>query len=318
MLRPLYHASREPDPSRGRLRAVNKRSPLALTAVALTLVACSVIGGRPSSSPEPSSPPTPSASPVPSSTATPTGTPEPTPSAYAGLDGRQFVSVLVTENGKSRVLVPGTKARLTFSDGRVGASAGCNTMSGEYQVAGGKLVVGDLATTEMGCQPNLQAQDEWLAQLLGSRPEVALDGNNLVLTSGSTEATFLDREVAEPDQPLAGITWDLTTIIEGDIASSVPTGASATLLFTKDGQVQIDFGCNSGGGKYVVNGDVIEFSQIVSTDMACLGPKGDVEKAVTAVLNADKVTFSIDADTLTLKAGNNSLQYSGAMDVVSN
>ena len=39
-------------------------------------------------------------------------------------------------------------------------------MSGEYHVAGGVLVVGQMATTEMGCQNNLMDQDQWLANFL--------------------------------------------------------------------------------------------------------------------------------------------------------
>src|SRR4029077_18267591 len=121
---------------------------------------------------------------------TPTGTPS------GKLDGRQFVSVLVTEKGKSKVLVPGTKIRLSFTDGMLGASAGCNSMGGDYQVVNGKLVVGQMSTTEIGCPTNLGEQDQWLAAFLGAKPQIALDGNNLVLTSDDTEVTLVDREQA--------------------------------------------------------------------------------------------------------------------------
>jgi heat shock protein HslJ len=190
-------------------------------------------------------------------------------------------------------------------------------MSGSYHVAGDHLIVGDLATTEMGCQQNLQAQDVWLANLLGAQPQLALDGQNLVLTSDKTVVTLLDREVAEPDQPLVGITWGLTTIIDGDIASSVPEGVSATILFTADGHVQFNSGCNAGGGQYTVDGDSLHFSQIVSTTMACPDPRGSVETAVRAVLDGDPITFSIDGTTLTLKVGDKALQYDAAVDVTS-
>ena len=179
-------------------------------------------------------------------------------------------------------LVTGTKIRLAFAGGNVTASAGCNTMSGGYQVAGDKLVVGQLATTEIGCPPNLQAQDTWLSDLLTAHPQFAVQGSNLILSSGTTVVTLLDREVAEPDQPLVGITWGLTTIIDGQTASSVPEGVSATILFTADGKVQFDSGCNSGGGQYTVDGDSLHFAQIVSTMMACQNPRGSVESAVRA------------------------------------
>jgi heat shock protein HslJ len=115
------------------------------------------------------------------------------------------------------------------------------------------------------------------------------------------------------------ITWSLSSIIDGDAASSIPEGATATLLFKDDGQVQIDFGCNSGGGQYTVDGDTIRFSELVTTDMACGGDKGAVEAAVVSVIKNGDVTFSIDHTTLTLQSPNgHGLQYAAAVDVASN
>jgi heat shock protein HslJ len=225
------------------------------------------------------------------------------------------VSVLVTENGKSKQLVSGTKIRLGFSDGRLSASAGCNHMSGDYDISDGALMVGQMATTEMGCPADLSDQDQWLADFLASGPDVTLNGNELSLANATTQIDFLDREVAEPDQPLTMITWGLTTMLDGDTASSVPQGVTATLLFMDDGTVEIGFGCNSGGGQYAVNGDELTFSQIVSTKMACQGDNGAVESAVTSVLNAESITWSIDHSTLTLQTPDgHGLQYAAAVD----
>ncbi len=232
-----------------------------------------------------------------------------------GLDGRDFVSVLVAENGKSKVLVPGTKIRLGFSDGMLSASAGCNSLGGAYTLDNGKLKVGSMSTTEMGCQTNLMDQDQWLSAFLGSNPDISVDGNNLVLTSETTEITFLDREQAEPDQPLTGITWGLTTLIDADVASSIPAGISASLLFKDDGTFEFNDGCNTGGGTYQTGDGTIHFSQVVQTKKACLGDQAPVEAAVMAVLHADSVKFLIDHTTLSLHAGENGLLYDAAVDV---
>lgn len=297
----------------------HRRLTITLPTLALLLVACSAIGGQTPSTP-PSSGPSSNPAPTASQPPTPTPTPTPAPSSTTpatGLDGRQFVSVTVEKNGALQPLVTGTKIRLTFSGGNVSAAGGCNTMSGSYGVTGGKLVVGELATTEIGCAADLQAQDMWLSNLLVAGPQLTLDGSNLVLTSGTTVVALLDREAAEPDQPLVGITWGLTTIIDGDIASSVPAGVSATILFTADGKVQFDSGCNAGGGNYTVDGDSLHFAQIVTTTMACPDPRGSVETAVRAVLDGDPIKFSIDGTTLTLQVGDKSLQYDAAVDVTS-
>jgi heat shock protein HslJ len=220
----------------------------------------------------------------------------------------------VTVDGADFQLVPGSRIDLSFVDG-LGARAGCNHLFGRYQIDGDTLIVDQMGMTEMGCDPALMAQDQWLIAFLGSRPTFRLAGNDLVLTSGDTVMTLLDREIAEPDQPLAGITWGLSSIITGDAVSSVPGGVVATLLFNADGTVAVHSGCNSGGGTYTVDGNRIDFGEIVMTDMACAGGAGQVEQAVVAVLGADNITFEIDGASLTLMAGANGLQYSAAMDL---
>jgi heat shock protein HslJ len=302
---------------------VNTRLALTTAVVGLALTACSAIGARPSASADPSTAatsPTTSATPAPTSPPSagplPSKSPATSDEPSTGLDGREFVSVLVTVNGESTPLVTGTKIRLSFSNGMIGVSAGCNTMSGPYSLAkSGILAVDQLATTDMGCEQNLMQQDQWLANLVTAKPNLILDGNDLKLTSDKTEIDFLDREQAEPDQSLVGITWGLTTVINGDVASSIPQGVTATLLFDDKGAFTFNDGCNAGGGQYVVDGDVLHLSMVVTTTMACPGDRGSLGASVHDVLNDGDVTFSIDHTTLSLQVAQHGLQYDAAVDV---
>jgi heat shock protein HslJ len=300
---------------------MNSRLAITIAVLGVSLAACSAIGARPSGSaaPSPADPsPSNSATAPATSTPAPTNTAQPSSTATAKLDGRQFVSVLVTENGKSKQLVTGTRIRLGFSDGSLSAYAGCNHMSGDYKVVDGRLTIGDLATTEIGCPANLAAQDEWLAQLLGSNPTVTVADNplgELSLENDTTKADFQDREIAEPDQPLTGITWTLTSLLDGEAASSVPEGVVATLLFKANGDLQAAYGCNSGGGKFNVEGDTITFSEMLTTDMACTDDRGAVESAVLEVVRDGATTYEIDHTTLTLTtADGHGLMYAAAVD----
>ncbi len=199
----------------------------------------------------------------------------------ASLNGRQFIAVKVTDDGIVHGLVPGTVIRLTFGDGTVSASAGCNTMSGgAYAIVEDKLILAEGAVTEIGCDPARHAQDDWLFTFLGSKPLVELDGDNLILTSGVTEMALLDQEVAEPDQPLVGPTGRSARSSAATTVSSVPQGVTATIKFNEDGTVEIHPGCNSGSGTYTINESSIDFSDLVTTDMACDGPPMSVEAAV--------------------------------------
>ncbi|HWP63533.1 MAG TPA: META domain-containing protein [Candidatus Binatia bacterium] len=230
-------------------------------------------------------------------------------SAPAGLDGRTFLSTQVLVDGREHVLVPGTRIRLEFRDGRIGASAGCNQLGGQYRLDGDVLVVTNAAVTEMGCDPARHAQDEWLFGLLGQRPVVSFDGDELTLTADTTVIAMVDRRILEPDLPLVGTEWVLTSILSGEVASSVPAGVVAWLRFGDDGQVAVETGCNSGGGRYRVDGDRIVFGDLILTKRACVGPEGQVEAAVLAVLGAGEVRFGIDGSTLRLVAGSAGLDF---------
>ena len=243
--------------------------------------------------------------------AAPTPTPGATPGATPGdgLPSRAFLSVAVTDGGVDRPLVPGTRIRLDFTDGSLSASAGCNTMGARSHVDGGRLIVDQLSTTDIGCQAALGAQDAWLATFLTSGPAVALDGNDLTLTTGSIVVHLQDRRVVQPDRPLAGTKWTLDSIIAGAVVSSVPADATATILFNADGTVTVFTGCNQGGAAWAQDADGLQVTDLALTKKACSGSGGQLEAAVVAVLRAGTIHLTIEADSLTLQAGPNGLGF---------
>jgi heat shock protein HslJ len=107
--------------------------------------------------------------------------------AGASLNGRRFVSVSVSEDGRPRPLVAGTHITLNFDDGRLGANAGCNTMGTAIDVTDGTIASnGEIASTAMGCADALMAQDEWLGRLLREPLKWRLDGDRLELWNDTT------------------------------------------------------------------------------------------------------------------------------------
>jgi heat shock protein HslJ len=217
--------------------------------------------------------------------------------------GRTFLSTSVTENGQPRELVAGTRITLNFfADGhRLGAQAGCNQMGGPASFEGGRLVVGDMATTEMGCDPPRHAQDEWLARFLTSKPTWDRSGSTLTLDNGTVRIVLEDREVADPDRALRGTKWVVDTIVDGDSASSVPAGVEAHLTFEEGNRFSGNTGCNGMGGSSAVHEakSTITFSEVITTKMACDDDRMRVEQAVLDTLDGD-VAYQIDADVLRL------------------
>ena len=230
------------------------------------------------------------------------GPPEP---SDPGVEGRTFLSTGL----EGRPLVAGSTVRLAFQNGGVSANAGCNSMGGPYRIEGDRLIADELATTEMACEPALMEQDRWLAELLGGAT-IALDGDTLTLTRGVTRLTLLDREVADPDRPLLGTRWVVDGLISGGAASSVPAGIIAALTFS-DGRVDVEAGCNSGGGTVEITDTTLAFGPISLTKMACAPEAMAVEGAVVAVLSGT-VAYTIDAGALTLTAGGTGLMLRAA------
>lgn len=155
-----------------------------------------------------------------------TAVPDPTsPTDSTGLDGRTFLGTAIS----GRDLADVGRIRLAFGDGRLDATGGCNSMSGPYQVAGGVLTTGQMATTEMACEEPLMAQDAWLSGFLDGATVVA-HGDTLDLARDGVILTVTDRVVADPDRPLEGTSWVLDGIVTGDAVSSVPDGVAASLV----------------------------------------------------------------------------------------
>jgi heat shock protein HslJ len=225
----------------------------------------------------------------------------PSPSPAPSVAGRTFLSTKV----EGRTFVEGTRVRLVFQDGGLSASAGCNTMGGQYQIDGGRLVVGQLGSTEMACDPPLMEQDRWLAELLTGGSAVTLDGDTLILEGSLVRLTLQDRETADPDRPLEGTRWVVEGIVTGDAVSSLPAGVVAAIRIA-DGRAHVEAGCNGGGAPVVSDEGALTFGELVLTAQLCEPGVMSVEDAVLAVLSGT-VAYSIEADVLTLDAGGRGL-----------
>jgi heat shock protein HslJ len=268
---PRLYLDAEPDRVAVRPTAVKTGSLLALVVVLVT--ACSSAGG--SSAPS------------------------------ASLDGRTFLSTGVTGHS----LVPGSTVRLQFEAGRVGAGTGCNQVSGPYTIVDGKLTLGQVAMTAMGCEQPLMDQDSWLVSFLGGA-KVTLAGDTLTLANGDVTMTLADRKVADPDRTLEGTRWVVDGIVTGDAVSSVPAGITAALTIA-DGKLALEAGCNIGGGSVTVSPARLTVGPLMLTKKACERGPSMLESAVLEVLTGE-VAYTIEADVLTLTNGRNGLTLRAA------
>lgn len=175
----------------------------------------------------------------------------------SSIEGRQFWSTSVIEDGEPRPLVDGTRIQLRFDNGNIGASAGCNSMGGSYAIAssnsGGILEVTDMAMTEMGCDAPRHEQDQFVADLLTASPTITLDGNDLVLSTTDVTLTLLDRIVADPDVAIIGTDWEITGFIDGSAASNFAIDVPGTVTFSDDSTMRGHDGCGVFSGSVEVS-----------------------------------------------------------------
>lgn len=92
---------------------------------------------------------------------------------------------------------------VTFAEGRVSASAGCNRLVGDFVQSGARLRVGPLASTRMACSPALEEQERRLAASLGAVTTVARAGEGAVILSGPGGARLTLRP-ADAGEPAPG------------------------------------------------------------------------------------------------------------------
>jgi len=143
-------------------------------------------------------------------------------------------------------VVPDTKVRIRFEDERISVSAGCNTMFGQFSVAESQLRVGPLASTMIGCPGALADQDQRINEFLTGGPMVSSSPDGFTLT-GPDGATLVmvSREVADPDRPLTGRTWQLESITSDQAVMSALGFDSVKLTFTEN-TVDIVTPCATG------------------------------------------------------------------------
>ena len=212
----------------------------------------------------------------------------------ANLDGHTFVSTSVSGHD----LVPGSTVTLTFQNGHLGANAGCNSMSGGYEVTNGKLKVGQMASTMMACPDPLMAQDTWLAAFLDGAT-VTQSGDSLTLAKDGVTMHLVDKRTT--NLPLENTTWTVDGLVSNSAVSTVPIGVTATLVFA-DGRVAVDTGCNTGSGPATYTASTITFGAIGMTRKMCPDDVMTVENLMVKVLQGDQ-SYAIDGDSL--KIGGN-------------
>jgi heat shock protein HslJ len=225
------------------------------------------------------------------------------------LAGTWNATTLTDAGAATRLVAPIT---VTLTDHEISGTDGCNHLGGPVRVSGDTIVIGDLASTAMGCIDRPAGFDEAVAfvhRLLSGTVHWSVASRQLTLRKdGVGELRFAQQ--AEPPEPpgsttdpaaLRGTSWQLISVATGGPAGSSSSVSSRvpTLNFGTDGSFSGVDGCNGLFGRIVVGAGRFDLAEIGTTLADCVGHDDGV---IYSVLNAHP-SWSITGDQLTITNG---------------
>jgi heat shock protein HslJ len=294
-----------------------KSSLIALLAVAtagvFTLASCGDPTVEPATSPTDPGSTTIDTNPSTTPATTPDTTPDTTPATGDDLAALLAGKAYLSQSTTGITLAPDAVLRISFDDGRIGVSGGCNGMGGDVTFDGATMTVGPMMMTQMACDQPLMDQDSAVQAFLTAGTTVSVDGDTITITGtfdgADASITLLDREVADPDRPLADTAWTVTGVISSDAISAGWGSAVATLTIV-DGQAQVNAGCNTGFATVTVDeaAGTITFGPLALTRKMCDEDAMRLEQEVSRVLTGT-ASYTIEAGSLTLMNGTDGLQF---------
>jgi heat shock protein HslJ len=109
---------------------------------------------------------------------------------------------------------------------------------------------------------------------------------------------------------LPGTSWKLVSYGPAGNRTPAAAGIDTSLDFGKDGTINGNLGCNCFSGNYQVTNGKIVLTMMISTMMACVGPKMNQEDAGLKIMNGT-VRYTVAANKLTLYTarGDNSISF---------
>ena len=227
------------------------------------------------------------------------------------LAGTTWYLIAFNQAGSSKSILPGTEITALFDDkGTVAGSAGCNQYTATYQTTLSGLSIKSPISTKMSCSSPagiMTQESAYLTTIQGASTYSIV--NSILTIMDSNGRAILTYAKAPPNvmtpSPMVGTTWYLTSIVEGRGTIWSPTaGSPISVLFSNDGKVSGDAGCNQYTGSYSLSGNSLAISpNFATTAMFCAEPGVmDIEQTYLAVL-PQMTLYQITGSQLTLSDG---------------
>jgi heat shock protein HslJ len=183
------------------------------------------------------------------------------------LEGKNWKLTSYDFSGAATDVPAGLVVDATFAAGKVTGFSGCNVYNAPATVDGAKLTVGKAATTAKACEPTATTLEAAYLGNLSNAATFTATADKLTIynKTGKVVLTY----AAGAANPLEG-EWLVTGYNNGKQAVTSPiTGTELTAMFTPDGQVSGNAGCNTYNGPYKLDGTSLTVGPLATTMKAC-------------------------------------------------
>lgn len=221
------------------------------------------------------------------------------------LEGSSWI--LVEINGQPVLADP--LVTLSFKDGQLGGTDGCNHYGGSYTAQGSQLTIGkDIFSTMMACEEDIMQQASAYITALTNALQYKISGKSLKLIDGNGAVLAVFNAQS---QDLAGTSWIVTGFNNGAEAVVSPLLDTEIILsFDADGKLN-GKACNGFFGSYETAGGTLNISQMGRTEMFCVEPQGIMEQEdqFLAAL-ASAATYQVDSNHLEMRTAGDEIAVS--------
>jgi len=195
-------------------------------------------------------------------------------------------------------------SQLDFQDGRYSANAGCNSISGEYNISeNGKITLENGVSTMMLCDEETMKNEQNLQSFLTKVNSFEYSDDTLVLQSQTDSIEFSAAQMAS----LTDTKWKLNGMLVNDGVVNDVAFENAFVEFTQDGKISGNAMCNSFLGEFTQSENSLEIWALASTKKMCPAEVNSYETQILADLqNVSK--YEISRNSLTLSNSDDSVR----------
>lgn len=196
--------------------------------------------------------------------------------------------------------ISGWDVTMTIEGAQIGGTAACNSYGGTVAWDGdGSFAVGELAQTEMACEPAevMELERTFLASL-ATTVEFEVDDEQLTLRGPDGSTWTFELLPPIPTAELVDTRWILDGYVADDAVSNEQGMDAATLTLHADGTVTGSTNCRDLSGSWIQSGGEILLAQLAA-EGSCTNAAADLDGRILEVLG-DGFTVEIDGQRLTI------------------